>query len=127
MNPSSPTRMRRAGNWSADGFTLVEVVAAFLLFFLGITAAALFLTNVLRTTALTEHATVAIGLAQQKLEQLSSTRRSDLAGGVDSPNGFQRQWTVTHDGTTIASRVWVRWHDLEGLNHAVTLRDLRTE
>lgn len=114
----------------ADGFTVIETLAALAIF--GIVAAGLAANSVAaaRYNRISRNLSVATALAQDQLEQLRaldpSTNPAALTGGVHSdPNNpiaatggrggpFTREWTVTRDvparGVSIVI-VAVSWSD----------------
>ena len=87
-----------------SGFTLVEVLIAALLVSAGMVAYAMTAGNVTKQNAQSKKKTVAIILAQDKVESIKNTALTvSLTGAdtLDSPNESSGTWTATTGGEVV--------------------------
>lgn len=114
-----------------SGFTLVEVMAAILLFGVGMLAIFTLSISLARMNGLMHDSTDASALAEAKIEELHQASFAALASGADSTNGYTRIWTLT-PGTVSGSaqvNVTVSWGSNSGrsnsISHATILGEAR--
>ena len=110
-----------------NGFTLIEILIALGIFTAAILGVAISATSVIKANQSSYSTTIAINLAQDKLEELKALPASLASGGpvTDSINGetFSRSWTVTSDSPITGMKridVTVTWTDYS--SHSITLR-----
>ena len=110
-----------------DGFTLIEILIAMGIFTAAILGVAISTTSVIKANQSSYSTTIAINLAQDKLEELKALPASLASGGpvTDTINGetFSRSWTVTSDSPITGMKridVTVTWTDYG--SHSITLR-----
>ena len=110
-----------------NGFTLLEILIAMGIFTAAILGVAISATSVIKANHNSYSTTVAINLAQDKLEELKALPGSLASGGpvTDTINGetFSRSWTVTSDSPVTGMKridVTVTWTDYG--SHTITLR-----
>ncbi|MCF7839024.1 MAG: prepilin-type N-terminal cleavage/methylation domain-containing protein [Candidatus Marinimicrobia bacterium] len=106
------------------GFTLVEVVITAFLSALMMAGVIGLIVNTLRATAFSGRSTQATQLAQERMEQILASE-GGMGGGSDSPDGFDRIWSVDSraDGGQ-AIEVRVTWHGTGGRQREVALNSL---
>ena len=109
-----------------NGFTLIEVLVAMGIFAVAILGVAISATSVIRANQSSYSTTIAINLAQDKLEELKALPASLASGGpiTDTINGetFSRSWNVTSDSPITGMKridVTVTWTDYG--SHTMTL------
>ena len=118
---ASPARRR--------GYTLTEVMIAFLVLIFGALSAALFLGSITRAGAFTQHATIAGALAADKIDSLQAGASTSLTGGTDTvENFYQRQWSlVTATSGAQLVTVTVTWGTAGGGDKAMTVYSAITD
>lgn len=81
-----------------NGFTLFEILVTILIFSVGILALAG--TQVLSTkgTAFNQHATMAVLIAQKKVEELKETAFDSLVDGSGTEKGMLVSWSIADEG-----------------------------
>lgn len=86
---------------STDGFTLVEVLVALIVFLIGALGVAGLLVNVMYANRGATNRTRADELLYEKVEELQSTPYVGISDGTDQKTVggvvFTREWTVTDD------------------------------
>jgi type IV pilus assembly protein PilV len=109
-----------------DGFTLIEVLIAMGIFTAAVLGVAISATSVIKANQSSYSTTIAINLAQDKLEELKALPASLASGGpvTDTINGetFSRSWTVTSNSPITGMMriaVTVAWTDYG--SHSITL------
>lgn len=116
------------------GFTLIEALIALLVLSLGLFGLMQTQTRVMTETGDSKTRTVAVNLAQEKLEELRASDYADIAGGKDlipaaagGTSNFARTWTATPSSEPPYYEVSVttRWtrpgDDSENADSSVTL------
>ena len=109
-----------------DGFTLIEILIAMSIFTAAVLGVAISATSVIKANQSSYSTTIAINLAQDKLEELKALPASLASGGpvTDTINGetFSRSWTVTSNSPISGMKridVAVTWTDYG--SHSITL------
>jgi len=106
-------RHRRDLGWkSADGFSLIEIMVAVIVFSIGVLGLAALFPMAVRNINQGAMLTRATQQAQGKMEDLLDARYRYAVTGSDTVNQFVRTWSVAPDSlsdglTTV--RVTVRW------------------
>jgi prepilin-type N-terminal cleavage/methylation domain-containing protein len=123
---------------SCKGFTLVEVLAALVLFLITLVGLSSLLTTTMQANAQAKRITTATNLAQDKLEEVRNTAYSSVSSGSDSAkltetggtsgSGaiYTRSWTVTADSPAAGTKTvtaTVTWTDQTG-SHTVQLQTI---
>jgi prepilin-type N-terminal cleavage/methylation domain-containing protein len=95
-----------------EGFTLIEVMIALVLFAVGIMAFGGLEVLAIRNTTYSKDYGKANTYAQQLIEEKKGISWSNVTQGSDTPEGrFTRTWTVTTDGDIKHLAVSVSWLD----------------
>jgi type IV pilus modification protein PilV len=109
---------KKAGGPNRGGFTLIEVLVAMGIFTVAVLGVAISATSVIKANQGSYSTTIAINLAQDKLEELKALPASLASGGpvTDTINGetFSRSWTVTANSPISGMQridVTVTWTD----------------
>jgi type IV pilus modification protein PilV len=109
---------RKAEAPNRGGFTLIEVLVAMGIFTVAVLGVAISATSVIKANQSSYSATIAINLAQDKLEELKALPASLASGGpvTDTINGetFSRSWSVTANSPISGMQridVTVTWTD----------------
>src|SRR5690349_19340225 len=77
---------RRNARGASGGFTLIEMVVAAIVLFIGVTAAMVCISSATRATGIaTEYQTASL-LAQQRIAEIESQPDTELSGGSHSGN-----------------------------------------
>ena len=120
-------KKRLQRNSANQGFTIIEVLVAMGIFTVAILGVAISATSVIKANQVSYSTTIAINLAQDKLEDLKANPTS-LASGSESPilddsgEAFARSWTVTANSPVTGVTkidVTVTWTDYTA--HTITL------
>lgn len=113
---------------SQRGFTLVEVAVSLLLLTIGIAAAMGMIRSARSAMDSGKKISVAMGLAQSKMEELRSMNfrelESEPRSGEENVNGFTRKWSVRMDSPEIQTgriEVTVEWNDTRVGSHRMKL------
>ncbi len=102
------------------GFSLLEVLITLVVLSTGLMAMAKFQGQLIQSSALAKNRTIAINLAQDKIEGLRSHDFARLAGGSDTIDGavlagisehYLRTWEITRSATGATIEVTVEWDD----------------
>lgn len=118
-------------NMDERGFTLIEVVTAMTLIVIALIPIMLMFNTGVRSTDKASYHSVALGLAQERIEQLRDTAYNDLASVTDSSitiSGatFNRTVTVTTPESNLKKIVVnVSW-TYNSANRSVSLTTYRT-
>jgi type IV pilus assembly protein PilV len=80
---------------SRDGFTIVELLVALMIFAVGMLGLAATAGSVTKMMGGAKRRVIAANVAQSRLERLRSSPCSTLASGVDTTRGVISAWTVS--------------------------------
>ena len=95
-----------------EGFTLIEVMIALVLFAIGLLAFAGLEIIALRNVTFSKDYGKANTFAQQKVEELKGTAWASVSAGSDTlEQRFTRSWTVATQGEIKNLKVTVSWVD----------------
>ena len=118
------------------GFTLVELLVAMSLMFIGLMGLLSLQIVATRAAVQARRITEALSLAQDRVERLrrlpissvtSATEAKLTEKGTTDPTGglYTRVTTVTPAGTSFVISVAVSWPDLQNRPHTITIRTVR--
>jgi type IV pilus assembly protein PilV len=123
--------LSRAGG-GPNGFTVVEVLVAMVIFAIAILGLAIGATTVMQANQTSLHTTIATNLAQDRLEELKSRTPANIntTGSPENnipisgvPVKFNRSWTVTPNCNSVSGliciAVTVDWTDYS--SHSVVI------
>ncbi len=116
----------------ARGFTLIEALVTLMLVSVGLLGLAQLQVRALTASANSKAQTTAVGLAQQKIEELRGIRYDLLASSADQPAAqpgdnaaYSRRWSVTPAATSAlaykAVSITTSWQSAEGETRSLTL------
>ena len=117
---------------NSSGFTLIEVLIASVILVFGLLAMVSFLGNLVNRNATNERKTMAVSIAEEKIEDLRNTAlKTDIINtdsGTDTVNTaagpFTRTWTITEDFVSLSDQIEVEvdWNGVG--NTQVTIKTL---
>ncbi len=118
--------LQGAGRRRHSGFTLIEVLISMTIFSVAILGLAIGASSVMRANQTSYFSTIAVSLAQDKLEELKANPASLASGGpvTDTTDGvvFTRNWTVTPNSPVAGvSRVDVQVDWTDYITHTVSI------
>ncbi len=97
MNSMNP--MNTINSMNTKGFSLIELLIAMLILFIGLIAVASMVSTAILGNANAKWSTIATTCAEEKIEELRSRGYTNIPVGSESdacPNpGFSRSWTVS--------------------------------
>jgi type IV pilus assembly protein PilV len=98
---------------TTEGFTLVEVLIALVVFVVGALGMLSMLTGLMWANTYSRNVTEATQLAQDRLEIMRSQGFSALGAGSDTVGSYSRSWTVDTAAVSGAAvvAVTVQWQD----------------
>jgi len=109
------------------GFTLMEILVALFLLSVVLLATSNLVYSVIKAASQNKEKSMAVVLAQDKMETLKNMGFSSISAGSDSPSyggiTYNRSWTVSTSGNVKAIALTVGWVDRN--SHSVTLTTLR--
>ena len=110
---------KRKVNKMRNGFTLLEVLLALVIFAIGIIGIAPLFISAPRYNQSSQAMTEATTLAQSKFEELKAFQYDAIAGGQDNIQGstgvaFNRLWTTEIQGNSQIVRCVITWQDWVG-------------
>jgi prepilin-type N-terminal cleavage/methylation domain-containing protein len=110
---------KRKGNKMRNGFTLLEVLLALLIFAVGIIGIAPLFISAPRYNQSSQAMTEATTLTQSKFEELKAFQYDAIAGGQDNIQGstgvaFNRRWTTEIQGNSKIVSCAITWQDWVG-------------
>ncbi len=123
---SQGSLLQVAGRRRHRGFTLIEVLISMTIFSVAILGLAIGASSVMRANQTSYFSTIAVSLAQDKLEELKANPASLASGGpvTDTTDGvvFTRNWTVTPNYPVAGvSRVDVQVDWTDYIAHTVSI------
>ena len=103
---------------NSSGFTLIEVLIASVILVFGLLAMVSFLGNLVNKNANNERKTIAVSIAEEKIEDLRNTALKTNIGPGDNSvfphetiptaaGPFTRSWTITEDFVGLADQITV--------------------
>jgi type IV pilus assembly protein PilV len=103
--------------WSADGFTLIEIMITLVILSIGLMALSGLQVNAIKGNAFSKRLTTAVSIGQEKLEQIKNTSyanvQSESSTQINKANmNFTRQVLVTNNtnpANTKTVKVTVTW------------------
>ena len=103
--------------WSADGFTLIEIMITLVIMSIGLMALSGLQVNAIKGNAFSKRLTTAVSIGQEKLEQIKNTSyanvQSESSTQINKANmNFTRQVLVTNNtnpANTKTVKVTVTW------------------
>ena len=130
MRSLSSSRSKR----NEGGFSLIEVMVALLLLLIGISGILTIQLSSMKASAYSRHATEAIILAEDKMEELMTISAATIADGndtvdsqgVDDVAGFyERSWVVEPTGPLNTITVQVSWDEKGTEPHSISFATQR--
>lgn len=115
-----PKRLLIRSHRKNQGFSMLEVLITMAILSVGLVAMAKFQGTLLQNSTLAKNRTIAINLAQDKIETLRSSDFALLSSGADVIDAsiqesiserYDRIWTIANNGTNAAIEVTVEWGD----------------
>jgi type IV pilus assembly protein PilV len=121
------------------GFTLVEILVALIVLIIGVAGVLTMQMSALRGTTYSRHATEAIILGEDKMEELMAiapTSPGFLGGGPETINSlgqppavgdfeFERDWVIAGVNPLVTITVTVRWVERGKDNHSMSFQTQR--
>ncbi|MCF6217272.1 MAG: prepilin-type N-terminal cleavage/methylation domain-containing protein [Gammaproteobacteria bacterium] len=123
------TRLLTRNYHKNRGFSLLEVLITLVVLSTGLMAVAKFQGQLIQSSTLAKNRTIAINLAQDKMEGLRGRDFALLASGTDTIDGsnlasisehYVRTWRVAVDGTNATVEVVVEWGDYSSASGEVS-------
>ena len=93
---------RPSGAVARDGFTIVELLVAMMMFAVGMLALASTAASVTKMMGGAKRMTIATQVAQSRIERLRSSPCATLASGADTVRGVISSWTVVRGTRSVA-------------------------
>ena len=107
-----------------EGFTLVEIVVAAILFALALAAIANLILTLMNAVYLSERTSTATELVQDKMEELLATSTGGATTGNESLDGYTLQWSTTGNSGQTLLTTTISWSDTRGKEHSISMSSM---